>query len=157
MRLHRTLLRWFLSLILEVIPEVNAVATEVEDNFLNAHTIIGLDTPVIDAISYMADLPILLIWLGLLIIQHVQVLSQGAHPRLKGSFLRPANMRSTFVSLKRPNLPPLLLLPKSVMSLLALHIHLHLGSLILEPLIISLVIKTFFLLLPFRLLYLLLP
>ena len=30
------------------------------------------------------------------------------------------------------------------MSLLALHIHLHLGSLILEPLIISLVIKTFF-------------
>ena len=30
------------------------------------------------------------------------------------------------------------------MSLLALHIHLYLGSLILEPLIISLVIKTFF-------------
>ena len=30
------------------------------------------------------------------------------------------------------------------MSLLALHIHLHLGSLILEPLIISLVIKTSF-------------
>ena len=55
-------------------------------------------------------------------------------------------MRSTFVSLKQPNLPPLLLLPRPVMSLLALHIHLHLGSLILEPLIISLVIKTFFLL-----------
>ena len=55
-------------------------------------------------------------------------------------------MKSTFVSLKQPNLPPLLLLPKPVMSLLALHIHLHLGSLILEPLIISLVIKTFFLL-----------
>ena len=44
-----------------------------------------------------------------------------------------------------------------VMSLLALHIHQHLGSLILEPLIISLVINTFFLLLPFRLLYLQLP
>ena len=157
MRLHQTLLRWFLSLILEVIPEVNAVAIEVKDNVLNAHTVIGFDTPVIDAISYMADLPILLIWLGLLIIQHVQVLPQGAHPHLKGSFLRSANMRSTFVSLKQPNLPPLLLLPKSVMSLLALHIHLHLGSLILEPLIISLVIKTFFLHLPFRLLYLLLP
>ena len=63
-------------------------------------------------------------------------------------------MRSTFVSLKQPNLPPLLLLRRPIMSLLALHIHLHLGSLILEPLIISLVIKTFFLLLPFRLLYL---
>ena len=53
-------------------------------------------------------------------------------------------MRSTFVSLKQPNLPPLLLLPRPIMSLLALHIHLHLGSLILEPLIISLIIKTFF-------------
>ena len=75
----------------------------------------------------------------------------------QGSFLRPVNMRSTFVSLKQPNLPPLLLLPRPVMSLLALHIHQHLRSLILEPLIISLVIKTFFLLLPFRLLYLQLP
>ena len=34
------------------------VATEVEDNVLNAHIVIGLDTPVIDAISYMADLPV---------------------------------------------------------------------------------------------------
>ena len=125
-----------------------------EDNVLNAHTVIGLDTPVIDAISYMAELLVLLIWLNLLIIQHVRVLSQGAHRHLKGSFLRPTNMRSTFVSLKQPNLPPLLLLPRPVMSLLALHIHLYLGSLILEPLIISLIIKTFFLLLPFRLLYL---
>ena len=118
---------------------------------------IGLDTPVIDAISYMADLLVLLIWLSLLIIQHIRVLSQGAHPHLRGSFLRPVNMRSTFVSLKHPNLPPLLLLPRPVMSLLALHNHLHLRSLILEPLIISLVIKTFFLLLPFHLLYLQLP
>ena len=109
---------------------------------------------MIDAISYMADLLLLLIWLSLLIIQHVQVQSQGVHPQLRGSFLRPVNMRSTFVSLKQPNLPPLLLLRRPLMSLLALHIHLHLGSLILEPLIISLVIKTFFLLLPFRLLYL---
>ena len=140
-----------------MILEVDAVATEVEDNILNAHTAIGLDTPVIDAISYMADILVLLIWLSFLIIQHVRVLSQGAHPHLRGSFLRPVNMRSTFVSLKQPNLPPLLLLPRLVMSLLALHIHQHLGSLILEPLIISLVIKTFFLLLPFRLLYLQLP
>ena len=136
---------------------MDAVATEVEDNVLNAHTVIGLDTPVIDAISYIADLLVLLIWLNLLIIQHVQVLSLGAHPHLRGSFLRSMNMRSTFVLLKQPNLPPLLLLPRPVMSLLALHIHLHLGSLILEPLIISLVIKTLFLLLPFLLLYQQLP
>ena len=133
------------------------VATEVEENILNAHIAIGLNTPMIDAISYIANLLILLIWLRLLIIQQVRVLSQGAHPHLKGSFLRPTNMRSTFISLKQPNLPLLLLLPRLVMSLLALHIHIHLGSLILEPLIISLVIKTFFLLLPFRLLYPLLP
>ena len=126
---------------------MDAVAIAVEDNVLNAHTIIGLDTPVIDAISYMADLLVLLIWLSLLIIQHVRVLSQGAHPHLRGSFLRLVNMRSTFVSLKQPNFPPLLLLPIPEMSLLTLHIHLHLGSLILEPLIISLVIKPFFLLL----------
>ena len=136
-----------------MIPEVD----EVEDNVLNAHTVIRLDIPVIDAISYMANLPVLLIWLSLLIIQRVRVLSQGDHPHLRGSFLRPVNMRSTFVSLKQPNLPPLLLLPRPVMSLLALHIHLHLGSLILEPLIIYLVIKTFFLLLPFHLLHPLLP
>ena len=140
-----------------MIPEVDAVATEVEDNALNAHTVIGLDTPVIDAISYMVDLLILLIWLNLLIIKQVRVVSRGAHPHLRKSFLHPVNMRSTFVSLKQPNLPPLLLLPRPVMSIFALHIHLHLGSLILEPLIISLVIKTFFLLLPFRLLYPLLP
>ena len=64
-----SLLRWFLSLILEAISEVDAVATEVEDSVLNAHIVIGLDTPVIDAISYMADLPVLLIWLSLPIIQ----------------------------------------------------------------------------------------
>ena len=132
------------------------VAIEVEDNVLTAPTITGLDTLINNAISYMADLPVLLIWLSLLIIQRVRVLSQEAHPHLKVSFLRPVNM-STFVSLKQSNLPPLLMLPRLVMSLLALHIHLHLRSLILEPLIISLVIKTFFLLLPFRLIYLLLP
>ena len=140
-----------------MIPEVDAIATEVEDNILNAHIVIGLDTPVIDAISYMVELPLLLIWLSLLITQQVQVLFQGAHPHLGGSFLHPMSMRSTFVSLKQSNLPPFLMLPRPVMSLFALHIHLHLGSLILEPLIISLVIKTFFLLLPFRLLYPLLP
>ena len=64
-----------LNLILAVIPEVDAVATEVKDNVLNAHTVIGLDTPVIDAISYMADLAVLLIWLSFLIIQRVRALS----------------------------------------------------------------------------------
>ena len=102
-------------------------------------------------------LPVLLIWLNLLIIQRVRVLSQGAQPHLKGSLLHSANMRSTFVSLTQPNLPLLLLLHRPIMSMFALHIHLHLRSLILEPLIISLVIKTFFLLLPFCLLYPLLP
>ena len=82
-------------------------------------------------------------WLSLLIIHQVQVLSQGAYPHLRGSFLRPANM-STFISLKQPNLPPLLLLSRPIMSLLALHIHLHFRSLILEPLITSLVIRPFF-------------
>ena len=132
-----------------MILEVDIVAIEVEDNVLNAHTVIVLDTPVIDAISYIIDLPVLLIWLSLLIIQRVEILSQGAHPHLKGSFLRPTNMRSTFVSLKQPNLPSLLMLPRPVMFMLALHIHLHLESLIPEPHIISLVIKIFFLLLPF--------
>ena len=47
-----------------MIPEVDAVTTEVEDNVLNADTAIGLDTLVIDAISYMADLLVLLIWLS---------------------------------------------------------------------------------------------
>ena len=136
------------------------VATEVRDNVLTAPTVTSFDTLVIDSISYMVNLPVLLIWLSLLIIrlslliiQQVRVLSQGAHPHLRVSFLRPMNMRSTFVSIKQPNLPPLFLLSKPVMSLVALHIHLHLESLILESLIISLVIKTFFLLLPFRLLY----
>ena len=76
------------------------VATKVENNVPNVHTVIGLDTLVIDAISYMADLPVLLIWLSLLIIQRVRVLSKGAHPHLRVSFLCPINMRSTFVSLK---------------------------------------------------------
>ena len=44
-----------------MILEVDVVATEVEDNVLNAHTVIGLDTLVIDAISYMVDLTELLI------------------------------------------------------------------------------------------------
>ena len=51
-----------------MIAKVDAVVTEVEDNVLNAHTVIGLETPMIDAIGYMVDLPVLLIWLSLLII-----------------------------------------------------------------------------------------
>ena len=41
-----------------MILEVHVVATEVEDNVFNAHTVIGLDTPMIDAIIYMVDLPV---------------------------------------------------------------------------------------------------
>ena len=44
------------------------VTTEVEDNVLTTPTVTGLDTLMINAISYMADLPVLLIWLSLLII-----------------------------------------------------------------------------------------
>ena len=91
-----------------MILEVDAIAIEVEDNVLNAHTVVGLDTPMINAISYMTDLPVLPIWLSLLIIQGVRVLSQGAHPHLRGSFLCPTNIRSTFISLKQSHLPPLL-------------------------------------------------
>ena len=72
-----------------MILEVDAVAIEVEDNILTAHTVIGLATPLIDAINYMTDLLVLIIWLNLLIIERVQVLSQGAHPHLGESFLRP--------------------------------------------------------------------
>ena len=50
---------------------MDAVANEVVDNVLTAYTVIGLATPVIDAINYMADLPVLLIWLNLLTIQLV--------------------------------------------------------------------------------------
>ena len=58
-------------------PKVDAVATDVEDNILNAHTVTSLATPVINAISYMANLPVMLIWLNLLI-HRVRVLSQEA-------------------------------------------------------------------------------
>ena len=70
-----------------MIPELDAVAAEVEDNVLNAYTVIGLDTPLIDAISYMVDLPVLLIWLSLLTNLRVQVQSQGAHLHLRGVIL----------------------------------------------------------------------
>ena len=62
------------------------VATEVEDNVLIAPIVTGLDTLVINAINYMANLPVLLIWLSLLIIQRIRVLSQGAHPHLRVSY-----------------------------------------------------------------------
>ena len=139
-----------------MVPEVDTVATEVEGHVLTAHTVTSLATLMIDAISYMADLLVMLIWIKILI-HRVRVLSQGAHPHLRESFLLLENTRSTFISLKQPNLTPLLLVPRLVMSILALHIPLHLESLILEPLIISLVKRTFFLLLHFRLFYPLLP
>ena len=54
-----------------MILEVDPIATAIVDNVLNAHIVIGLDTPEIDVISYMANLFVLLIWLDLLIIQGV--------------------------------------------------------------------------------------
>ena len=77
----------------------------------------------------------------------------GAHLHLWGLFLRPTNIRSTSTSLRQPNLHPIRLLPRSVMLLLAFHIHLDPGFLIMEPLIIFPIIKTFFLPLPLLLLY----
>ena len=47
-------------------------------------------------------------------------------------------------ALKHPNLHPLRLMPRPVMSLLAFHIPLDPGFLILEPMIIFLVIRIFF-------------
>ena len=69
-----------------MIPEVNEVTTEVKDNVLTAHSVTGLATPVIDAISYMPDLPVILIYRVLLIIHRVRVLSQGAHPHIRELF-----------------------------------------------------------------------
>ena len=77
----------------------------------------------------------------------------GSSSTPQGVILTPSEYEEYLRLTQAAKSPPLLLLPRPVMSLLVLHIHLHLGSLILEPLIISLVIKTFFLLLPFRLLY----
>ena len=51
----------------------------------------------------------------------------------------------TSTSLREPNLHPFRLLLRPVMPLLAFHIHLDPGFLILEPLIIFLVIRIFFL------------
>lgn len=67
--------------------------------------------------------------------------------RLKELILRPVNMRTVFISLKQPNLPPLPLFPRLVMHLSISHILLYLvhGSSILVLLIISLVTNIFFL------------
>ena len=72
-------------------------------------------------------------------------LPKRAHPHLRGLFLHPTSIRSTSTSLKQSNLHPLRLLPRPVMPFLAFHIHLNPEFLILEPLIIFLVIRIFFL------------
>ena len=72
-----------------MILEVSAVAIEEEDNVLNAHTVIGLDTPMLDAISYMTNLPILLIWLNLLIIQRVSSSVSGSSSTPQGVIITP--------------------------------------------------------------------
>ena len=51
-----------------MIPEVDVIAIEVEDNVLAAHVVTGLATSVIDAIGYMVDFLVMLIWLNLLMI-----------------------------------------------------------------------------------------
>ena len=71
-------------------------------------------------------------------------LPKGAHPQLRELFLHLTSIRSTSTSLRQPNLYPFRLLPRPVIPLLAFHIHLDPGFLILEPLIIFLVIKIFF-------------
>ena len=129
------------------------VATEAEDDDLAAHIVIGLATPMIVATIYMAELHIMLIWLNLRILLclrlEIRALPQGAHPHLRKSALRPTSMRITFASLKQPNLHLLHMLLKPVMPMLVLHIppHLVYGLSILEPLIISLIIRILFLLL----------
>ena len=72
-----------------MILEVSAVAIEEEDNVLNAHTVIGLDTPMLDAISYMTNLPILLIWLNLLIIQRISSSVSGSSSTPQGVIITP--------------------------------------------------------------------
>ena len=44
-----------------MIPEVDTIVPEVEDNVLTTHTITGLAIPMVDAISYMVDFTIMLI------------------------------------------------------------------------------------------------
>ena len=46
---------------------------------------------------------------------------RALHFHLRDSLLQPMNMRSIFASLKQPNLPLLLLLPRSVISLSISH------------------------------------
>ena len=72
-------------------------------------------------------------------------LLKGAHPRLRELFLHSTSTRSTFTSLKQPNLHPFCLLPKSIMPLLAFYIHPDLRFLIMKSLIIFLVIRILFL------------
>ena len=45
-------------------------------------------------------------------------MSKGAHPNLRELFLRPTSIRSTFTSLRQPNLHSFRLLPRPVMPLL---------------------------------------
>ena len=70
---------------------------------------------------------------------------KGAHPYLQELFLHPMSIRNTSTSLRQSNLYPFRLLLRPVMPLLAFHIHLDLRFFILEPLIIFLVMRIFFL------------
>ena len=71
-------------------------------------------------------------------------LSKGVHPHLRELFLGPTSIRSTFTSLRQPNLHAFSMLTKPVICVLAFHIHLVHGFSILEPVITFMVIRIIF-------------
>ena len=116
------------------------VATEVEANNLIVPIIINQVTFETGVISYMVVRLALLMWPSHHNRLHLQLrFSLCLH--LKEWLLRLVNMRSFFSSLMMLNLPPLLLLPKMVMSLPILHTLLVHGFSIPVHLIICLVIR----------------
>ena len=80
-------------------------------------------TLVINAISYMVNFRLLLMWLDPFILLGLRLRLraplQGTHPyfHLKRSFLCPMNTRIISTLLKQANLPLLLLLPRSIMPM----------------------------------------
>ena len=135
------------------------MAIEVENNILTTHTIIGLATLMIVVINYMANLHVLLMWPSLVIPLNLRFKVRAPlpgthlHLHLRESSLDPVNMRVIFALLKHPNLHPLLILPRLLMFLFSLHTLPDIRFSSLVPLIIYLVIRSFFLLLPLHLLY----
>ena len=132
------------------------MVTRVKDNVLTATIAISLATLVIVVISYMDSFPALPTWPSHLI----SILSRPnlrAPPHLRVFPPLTVSMMTIF-TIRQPSQLLLLLLPKPVMPLLALLIHLLLdpGFYTLVLLIPYLVIKIFSLVLLLPLLYLLL-